>query len=74
MIEKKTGNLKKIAGFVSAFCEKDKTLPFDPSGVAAVAEYASQLADDQKKLSTRFTDLIQILTDIMSLYIFYEER
>ena len=29
-------------------------MPFDASGVAAVAEYASQLADDQKKLSTRF--------------------
>lgn len=56
-------NLKKIAAFVSAFCEKDKTLPFDPSGVAAVCEYASQIADDQKKLSTRFTDLIQILTE-----------
>ncbi len=56
-------NIKKLVGFISAFCEKDETLPFDPSGVAAVVEYASQLTDDQNKLSTRFTDLIQILTE-----------
>lgn len=56
-------NIKKLVAFISNFCEKDKTLPFNPSGVAAVAEYASQISDDQKKLSTRFTDLIQILTE-----------
>ena len=36
-----SSNIKKLVGFVSAFCEKDQTLPFDPSGVAAVVEYAS---------------------------------
>lgn len=56
-------NRKKIVSFISSFCEKDKTLPFAPSGVAAVMQYASAVADDQTKLSTRFNDLLQILTE-----------
>ena len=56
-------NIRKLTSFISAFCEKDKTMPFAPSGVAAVIEEASQMADDQTKLSARFTDLIQVLTE-----------
>lgn len=56
-------NIKKLTSFISAFCEKDKTIPFAASGVAAVIEEASQMADDQSKLSARFTDLIQVLTE-----------
>ena len=36
-------NRKKIAAFVSSFCEKDKALPFTPSGVAAVHPFGQFL-------------------------------
>lgn len=56
-------NRKKIAAFISSFCEKDKALPFNQSGVAAIIQYSSALADDQDKLCTKFNDLLQILTE-----------
>ncbi|MBQ7667812.1 MAG: AAA family ATPase [Clostridia bacterium] len=59
-------NRKKLTSFISSFCEKDKTLHFAPSGVAAVIQYSSAVADDQTKLSARFNDLLQILTESAS--------
>jgi lon-related putative ATP-dependent protease len=37
--------------------------PFDRSGVAAVVEYGSRLAEDQTKLSTRFGEVADIMTE-----------
>jgi lon-related putative ATP-dependent protease len=56
-------NRKKLISFISSFCEKDKTLHFDPSGVATVVRCASQIAGDQGKITTKFNDLVQILTE-----------
>jgi lon-related putative ATP-dependent protease len=42
------------ASFVAARCEKEDLPPFDASAVAAVVEEGSRLARDQRKLSTRF--------------------
>ena len=53
-VDNTEANRKKLISFISAFCEKDNTLHFAPSGVAAVLQYASQIADDQGKLSTRY--------------------
>jgi len=43
--------------------EKDKALPFTPSGVAAIIQYASAIADSQDKICTKYNDLLQILTE-----------
>jgi len=62
-IDNTDANRKKLAAFISSFCEKDKALPFSPSGVASIVQYSSALADSQDKLCTRFNDLLQILTE-----------
>ncbi len=56
-------NILKLASFISGFCRKENTLHFDKSGVAKVVEYASWLVEDQKKLSTRFNDIVEILCE-----------
>ena len=47
-------NLKSYAAFVALVCEQEKLLPFNKSAVAKIVEYGIRLADDQKKLSTQF--------------------
>ena len=42
------------ASFVAARCERENLPPFDASAVAAVVEEGSRLSRDQRKLSTRF--------------------
>ena len=54
-------NMNKLARFIHGFCEQEDLLPLDKGAVAKVMEYASKLADDQNKLSTRFNDLAQIV-------------
>ncbi len=54
-------NMNKLARFIHGYCEQEELLPLDKGAVAKVIEYASKLADDQNKLSTRFNDLAQIV-------------
>ena len=56
-------NIFKIAGFISKFCDNEKTLPFDSSAVASVIEYSSRSVESQKKLSTRFNLIAEILAE-----------
>ena len=54
-------NMNKLARFIHGFCEQEELPPLDRTAVAKVVEYASKLADDKAKLSTRFNDLSQIV-------------
>lgn len=54
-------NMVKLARFAHGICEKDELLPLDPSGMAKIVDYASLIADDKDKLSTRFNDLAQVI-------------
>ncbi|HDI11090.1 MAG TPA: ATP-dependent protease [Candidatus Acetothermia bacterium] len=53
-----------IARFVRARQEVDRdVLPFAPSGVAKLVEYAAELAGDQRKISTRFAELSALIKE-----------
>lgn len=52
--------IQKYASFVASCCKKEKMLPFDPSGVARVVEYGARLANHQKKLSSRFSEIADL--------------
>jgi lon-related putative ATP-dependent protease len=52
--------LEKYAAFVCALCEKEKLKHLDGSGLAKLIEHSSRLADDQMKLSTRFSEVADI--------------
>jgi lon-related putative ATP-dependent protease len=55
--------LQKMAAFISRHC-KDKNLKdFHRSAVSAIIDYSSRLADNQRKLSTRFNEIVEILTE-----------
>lgn len=54
-------NANKLARFVKGYCEHEELPPLDNTAMAKIVEYASKLADNQMKLSTRFTDLSQII-------------
>jgi predicted ATP-dependent protease len=54
-------NERAYAQFIRARCAEHDLPPFEAGAVAAVIEFGSRLAEDQRKLSTRFgavTDLI----------------
>ncbi|MBC7098673.1 AAA family ATPase [Candidatus Bipolaricaulota bacterium] len=53
-----------IARFIRARRVEDpQILPFSPSGVAKVVEYAGELAGSQRKLSTRFASLAALVRE-----------
>ena len=53
--------MNKLARFIKGFCDQEDLPPLDKSAVAIVIEYASKLAGDQGKLSTRFNDLAEVV-------------
>ncbi|TCO79515.1 Lon protease family protein [Marinisporobacter balticus] len=53
----------KMAQFIRFFCEKEKLKHLDASGVAKILEYSHRIAGSQKKLTTRFNKLVEILIE-----------
>ena len=54
-------NVNKLARFVHTFCEQEGLLQLDKSAMARIVEYASRLAGEKGKLSTRFTEIAQVV-------------
>ena len=56
--------VEKFGPFIRArVLERPGLKDFDRSGVARVVEYAAELTGDQKKLSTRFSDIMAIIRE-----------
>ncbi len=51
------------AQFVAARCREEDLLPFERQAVGAVVEYGSRLAEHQKKLSTRFGAIADLVRE-----------
>jgi len=62
-MDRNSANTRRLAQFISAFCNREKSSHFEKSGVAKVVEYSSRLVEDQNKLSTRFNDIVEILSE-----------
>lgn len=56
-------NIQKYASFISSRTRDEELLPFDPTGVAKVVEYGSWLVGDQEKLSTRFMEICDLISE-----------
>ncbi len=56
-------NMKKYAGFIRRLVEEDGLLHFDASAMARIIEYGSRLAEHQRRLSARFINLINIVSE-----------
>lgn len=63
MMKNTPENVNQYALFVASKCQEEDLLPFDPSGVARVVEYSGRLIEDQKRLSSRFLDIADIIRE-----------
>ncbi len=60
-MDRTPGHEQELARFLAGCAAEDPTvLPFTPSGVARMVEYAVELAGDQKKLSCQFANVVSI--------------
>ena len=60
---KDEGKIQQYASFIRKICDEEKLRPFEKSGIAAVVEYGVRLAGRQKKLSTRFHVIADLLRE-----------
>jgi lon-related putative ATP-dependent protease len=56
-------NVQEYARFMCTLVNKENLVHLDQSGIAAVVEYSSRLAADQKKLSTQFAEVSDIIRE-----------
>lgn len=67
-------NINKLARVVEGFCKTENLPPLDRTGMAKVIEFASRLANDQTKLSTRFSEITQIVGEAATLAKLHREK
>jgi lon-related putative ATP-dependent protease len=70
VMELNDANLEKYGCFARKIVDDFKLLPFDQDGMAAIIEYGVRLAENQKKLTTRFNSL----TDVMCESSFWAQK
>ena len=54
-------NMTQMASFVATHTKNENVRHFDRTAVARLVEYSSRLADHQKKLTTRFNEIVEII-------------
>jgi predicted ATP-dependent protease len=62
-VDRNQENMMGFAAFLSGCCEECEVKHFDPAGVARVIDYASRMVSDQEKLSTRFSQIKEIVEE-----------
>jgi lon-related putative ATP-dependent protease len=62
-MERTTETVQKYASFIASTCKQANFLPFDRSGVAKIVEYGSRLAEHQNKLSSRFSEIGDVIKE-----------
>lgn len=60
-VDRTDASTAQYAAAIGAICNREKLRPFDRTAMAAVLEYSARLADHQRKLSTRFSEVSQIV-------------
>ncbi len=63
LMERSPKNLMKYASFVAARCQQNELRPFHSEAVARIVDNSSRLVEHQNKLTTRFMDVSQIITE-----------
>jgi predicted ATP-dependent protease len=62
-IDRSQENIVSFACFISDYCNREKLRHFDSRGVARVIEQCARAVEDQEKLSTRFSDMVDLLIE-----------
>ncbi|MGW8181163.1 MAG: Lon protease family protein, partial [bacterium] len=56
-------SIQKYAGFIATKTREENLYPFDRSGVAKVVEYGSRLANHKQKLSSKFSEIADLIRE-----------
>ena len=62
-IDRTQENITAFACFISDYCNREGLRHFDTEGVARVIEQCARQVEDQNKLSTRFSDMVDLLVE-----------
>ncbi|MBC9783041.1 AAA family ATPase [Heliobacterium chlorum] len=62
-MERNESNISKYAAFIRSVCQRENLLPFTAQAVGAVVDYSSRLVAHQRKLSTSFHDIKDIVVE-----------
>ena len=62
-IDRSQENITAFACFISDYCNREGLRHFDTEGVARVIEQCARQVEDQNKLSTRFSDMVDLLIE-----------
>lgn len=60
-MDRKPESTKQYAQFVGSICREEGLKHFAPSAVAKIVEYGARSVDHQKKLGTRFGDIVDLV-------------
>lgn len=63
VMNKDTDKIHQYASFIRKICDEEKLRPFDKTGIAAVVEYGVRMTGRQKKISTRFYLIADLLRE-----------
>ena len=63
VMNKDDEKIQQYASFIRKICDGDKLRPFDKTGIAAVVEHGVRITGRQKKLSTRFHLIADLLRE-----------
>ena len=63
VMDRNETNVKSYAAFICTLCKRFNLIHLDNTAVAKVVEYGSRLADDKKKLSTRFSGVADLIRE-----------
>lgn len=56
-------NIRNYAAFVARLCEQEKIKHMDAQAMARLVEYGSRLVEDQKRLTTRFGEIADVIRE-----------
>ncbi|MGB9866658.1 MAG: AAA family ATPase [Bacillota bacterium] len=56
-------NIASYASFVRSICQQEGLKPFTKDALAKVVDYSSRLVEDQRKLSTKFNEIVEVLKE-----------
>lgn len=62
-MERGLNPLNHMASFISRHCKERNLKHFHREAVEAVVDFSSRLADNQNKLSTRFNEIVELLSE-----------
>ena len=62
-VDRTQENITAFACFISDYCKREKIRHFDSEGIARVIEQCARQVEDQNKLSTRFSDMVDLLIE-----------